>query len=74
MLRISNYATASTDSAAFILGGWDGNDRVSTIAEYKNNEWQRIGNLNEVKNCLSAIFHNGEYLIVGGDSKYRSGR
>ena len=78
ILRISHYATASTDSAAFILGGWIGKEtadwRTSTIAEYKNNEWQKIGNLNEVKDSTSAIFHNGEYLIVGGDSKYLSGR
>ena len=65
ILRISNYATASTDSAAYIIGGWV-NGRVSTIAQYKNNNWLKIGDLNEKKNYLSAIFYDGEYLIVGG--------
>ena len=60
------YATASTDSAAYIIGGWNRGEFVSTIAEFKNNRWRKIGNLNEPKNDLSAIFNNGEYIVVGG--------
>ena len=67
MFRIYGYATASTDSAAYIIGGYiGGGERVSTIAEYKNNKWRKIGNLNEPKSFLSAIFNNGEYIVVGG--------
>ena len=66
MLRIYRYATASTDSAAYIIGGYDG-DYVSTIAEYKNNKWRKIGDLNEPKMGMSVIFNNGEYIVVGGD-------
>ena len=66
MLRISNYATASTDSAAYIIGGWNGYYKVSIIAEYKNNKWRKIGNLNEPKRDLSVIFKHGEYIVVGG--------
>ena len=66
MLRISRYATASTDSAAYIIGGYS-YGKVTTIAEYKNNKWRAIGNLNEPKDSLSAIFKNGEYIVVGGD-------
>ena len=65
IFSIYYYATASTDSAAYIIGGWSGH-RVSTIAQYKNNKWLKIGDLNEKKNYLSAIFHNGENFIVGG--------
>ena len=71
ILRIYNYATASTDSAAYIIGGYEYNERVSTIAQYKNSKWLKIGDLNEKKYSLSAIFHNGENLIVGG---YTNGR
>ena len=77
ILRISNYGTASTDSAAYILGGYyyaDGNQRTSTIAQFQNNEWQKIGDLQEIKSDTSAIVHNGEYLIIGGDPKTYSGR
>ena len=80
MLRISNYATASTDSAAYIIGGYNGSGPlgemssayVSTIAEFKNNRWRKNGNLNKLKSHLSAIFNNGEYIGVGGSVK--SGR
>ena len=66
LLRIYRYATASTDTTAYIIGGYS-EERVSTIAEYKNNKWRAIGNLNEPKYRLSAIFNNGEYIVVGGD-------
>ena len=66
ILRISYYATASTDSAEYIIGGYGGDGRVSTIAQFKNNQWLEIGDLKERKDALSAIFHDGEYLIVGG--------
>ena len=63
MFRISNYATASTDSAAYIIGG---NGYVSTIAEYKNNKWRKFGDLTKKRKFSSAIFYNGEYIVVGG--------
>ena len=75
MLRITHYATASTDSAAYVIGGVTAqkrirgvrtSGRVSIIAEYKNNRWQAIGNLNQSKYWLSAIPYNGEHIVVGG--------
>ena len=65
LLRISYYATASTDTAAYIIGGDVGVKSYKTIAEFKNNEWRKIGELNEPKSCMDTIFHNGEYMIVG---------
>ena len=75
MLRITNYATASTDSAAYIIGGYlENRDSVTDIAEFKNGKWRKIGNLNEPKRDLSAILYNGEYMLVGGYLKSLSGR
>ena len=71
ILRICWYATASTDSSAYIIGGYDYNNYVSTIAQFKNNKWLKIGDLNEKKSYLSAIFRDGEYLIVGGVTRGR---
>ena len=71
MFRICWYATASTDSASYIIGGYGDGDRVSTIAEYKNNKWRKFGDLAKGRYFSSAIFFNGEYIIVGG---YASGR
>ena len=67
MFRINNYATASTDSAAYIIGGWSSDGRVSTIAEYKNNKWRKFGDLTKKRLSSSAIFYNGEYIIIGGE-------
>lgn len=78
MLRIANYGTASTESAAYILGGISSSERpverISTIAQLQDNVWRKIGDLNEVKSDSSAIFHNGEFLIIGGDADSRTGR
>ena len=78
ILRISNYRTASTDSAAYILGGFIGETydilRASTIAQFQNNEWKEIGDLKEVKSDPSSILHDGEYLIIGGEANYPTGR
>ena len=77
ILRIANYGTASTDSAAYILGGYyylDGHQRTSTIAQFQNDKWQKIGELKEIKSHPSAILYDGEYLIIGGDAHYTSGR
>ena len=67
VFRIYGYATASTDSAAYIIGGYDGWNYDSTIAEYKNNKWRKFGDLTKKRGGSSAIFYNGEYIIVGGD-------
>ena len=76
ILRISNYGTASTDSAAYILGGIYLKliERTSTIAQFQNNKWQKIGELKEIKSDPSAILYDGEYLIIGGDARYTIGR
>ena len=66
MFRIWAYATASTDSAAYIIGGFSYDGYVSTIAEYKNNKWRKFGDLTKKRGDSSAIFYNGEYIIVGG--------
>ena len=73
IFRISNYGTASTDSAAYILGGYyylGGHYRTSIIAQFQNNQWQKIGDLKEIKSDPSAISFDGEYLIIGGDGAY----
>ena len=67
MFRIYGYATASTDSAAYIIGGvGDGYETVSTIAEYKNNKWRKFGDLTNKKFCFSSIFLHEKYIFVGG--------
>ena len=79
MLRIYNYATASSESAVYIIGGigeqnkdnWnsgydDYRGYITTIAEFKNNKWTKIGNLRQKRMGASALPYNGEFIILGG--------
>ena len=47
----------------------DGSKRTSTIAQFQNNKWQKIGELKEIKSDPSAILYDGEYLIIGGEGR-----
>ena len=77
IFRISAYGTASTNSASYILGGYyylNGSKRTSTIAQFQNNQWSKIGDLREAKSSSSAILNNEEYLVIGGVANYADGR
>ena len=52
--RIALYSTASTENAAYIIGGsdkpyipdvWSDDGYSTTIAEYKNGQWSKLGDL-----------------------------
>ena len=60
------YATASTDSAAYIIGGFIGYTSVTTIAEFKENKWRKVGDLAEGRSRHSSISFGGETLVFGG--------
>ena len=67
LLSIYGYATASTDTAAYILGGIDDHDkRLSTIAEYRNDKWTKYSDLRSKRYRASTLFLNGEFIIIGG--------
>ena len=44
----SDYAAAATENSVFILGGY-GTNGFSTIAQFKNEEWSNVGNLNKAR-------------------------
>ena len=67
MLSIYGYATASTESAAYIIGGnSEHNEGMSIIAEYRDNKWNRYGDMRTKRYRASAILLNGEHIIIGG--------
>ena len=69
MLSIYGYATASTESAAYIIGGnSDHNEGMSTIAEYRDNKWNKYGDLRTKRYRASTILLNGEHIIIGGSN------
>ena len=65
MFSIYQYSTASTASAAYIIGGYYSGPQT-TIAEYKNGQWRKYGDLAVRRHFHSTLFHDGEHIIIGG--------
>ena len=70
--RISGYATTSTEESVYIIGGWTGDSstdsRTPIIAEYKNDQWTNVGNLNQPRHAHSAITSGSLTMVIGGSS------
>ena len=72
----SHYGTAHTDESVYIIGGLSDfttsildntiPSKTSTIAEYKNGVWTKIGNLKQARESHGAITVGGRTLIIGG--------
>ena len=67
--RISEYAVASTESAAFIIGGYESGSTVyDTIAKFQENQWTRYGSLKASRRLHGSITSGDLSMIIGGDS------
>ena len=64
---ICRYSTAATDDAAYIIGGYD-NGAVDTIAEFRNNQWRKLGSLMKGRYKHGSITIGQETMIIGGYS------
>ena len=64
--EIAHYPVASTDNAAFILGGWSAGNRINIIAKFQNNEWTNYGSLHKARQGHNAITSDGYTMIFGG--------
>ena len=62
---IRGYSTASTHDAAYIIGGID----VDIIAEFRNDEWRKLGSLNKDRYSHGSITVGQETMIIGGNTK-----
>ena len=63
--RITCYAVASTDNAAFIIGGYDPS-RIDIIAKFQDNQWTRYGSLKAVRYAPGTITKGDQTMIIGG--------
>ena len=79
--RISLYATASTSSAAYIIGGivrFIGDPagesrRTSRIMAYTNGEWLKIGKLDSFRKGISSISYGDDTMVIGGVTNVKDG-
>ena len=67
--RISAYATVTTSQGAMIIGGYNGKESVTTIADYTGNAsgWTQIGDLHIARNGHRAIVNVDQVFVVGGN-------
>ena len=73
--RIGWYSTTSTDESVFIIGGTDMSGssyfEISTIAEYKNGKWRKIGNMAQARRSSIAYIFGSSMKIIGGRHRDR---
>ena len=75
--RIYYYSTAATADAAYIIGGFqsEGFSRFtltsysSTISEFKNGKWRRLGELIQGRQVHGSISIGQFTMVVGGATK-----
>ena len=63
--RIYRYSTASTPTAAYIIGGRYTQD---IIAEYKDDNWRQVGKLQQGRQQHGSISFGSDTMIVGGST------
>ena len=70
--RIYWYSTTSTDESVFIIGGTSGDYpstvELSTIAEYKDGKWRKIGNMAHGRRRSISYIFGSSMKIIGGES------
>ena len=58
---------ASTENAAFIIGGYDQNTYgINIIAKFQDNEWTRYGSLKATRRLHGSIQSGDQTMIIGG--------
>ena len=71
-LRISHYATTTTEDSVYIIGGWSSGssaeNRIPIIAKYKSDKWYNEGNIYQTRANHSAITYGPLTMIIGGAS------
>ena len=68
--QVYYYPTAATDEAAYIIGGYQGGGSGATIAEFKNDQWRKLGDLTHARNRHGSISIGQKTMVVGGNTKY----
>ena len=73
--RYSHYSVASTNQAAFFIGGWNGvpdggwtGISLSIIAKYENDNWSLHGNLKRRRINHGSITYGTATLVIGGQT------
>ena len=63
---ICAYSTAATDEAAYVIGGTSGSNYSQTIAEFKNDQWRKVGDLTQGRCYHGSVSIGQKSMVVGG--------
>ena len=63
LIGISFYSATQTSDAVYVIGGRFTN---SIVAEFKNDQWRRLGFLNQPREGHGSITVDGQTMIIGG--------
>ena len=55
-----------TEYSVYIIGGFTGGSRTSTIAKYQNDIWAIAGKLRQARHGHGAITVNRRTMVIGG--------
>ena len=64
--KIYGYSVASTNEAAFVIGGSGSDNLSNVIAKFENNGWSKFGNLQKSRALHGSITIGTETMIIGG--------
>ena len=67
--RISLYSTAQTLDAVYIIGG---RYTKNIVAEFKDDQWRRLEDLNQGREGHGSITIGGQTMIIGGRFNYQT--
>ena len=56
----------SIKNSVIVFGGWSDYDVVSTVAQFKEDSWTKLGDLNQPRRGHNCILFGSEVLVVGG--------
>ena len=60
-LSIHHFSTSYTDDAVFIIGGFN---NEKTVAEYKNGQWSKVGELKDLRMFPYALKFGKQTVIL----------
>ena len=64
--NVYRYSTAATDEAAYIIAGVHDSSYSPTIAELKNEQWRKLGDLTQARRYHGSISIGQRTMVVGG--------
>ena len=65
--KVYYYSTAATADTAYIIGGiYQGSGYSTTIAQFKNHQWSKVGDLSQGRQYHGSISVGTETMVIGG--------